>query len=549
MRRNILALLIESGFQITPDALEFILTLEFPLETVESVILVKKPADSPSILSREYIESLIKGHDTFSQSTIEPPTEVIDEPSEPLSPSEPVTIAFDGQFRIDKNPDDAAVGSEGTIDDFLKMFRDRFDRIKKIYMARIDTQNAVSPSVAKLRKSPIKRSGSLSSDGTRQRRPPSQMVLGIIRDKRISKAQNVIIDLEEYQKENPTNNRSSSKITNESIICVIPSKLSGLKGQHLSEKASSLLLDEVVCISGYVDNDGRMIADDVVFPDIPTARQIGHAKRDIYAAFISDLHCGSQEFLGDELDQFIAWLNGKDVDNSDKTMVENTKYLFIAGDLVDGISVYPGQRYHLEVTSLYDQYALIASKLQKLPKRVKVFCIPGNHDAARQALPKPPIQRTFAEPLYELDNITMLGDPSQVIVEGVNVLITHGDSLDDLVTMLPGASYTKPAMPMKELLKKRHLAPIYGGKTELAPLHRDWMVIDTPPDVVHFGHAHHNAVDNYRGVQIINSGTFQSQTDFMRKQGIVPTPGIVTFLNLRTGSPELKFFYDLSQQS
>jgi DNA polymerase II small subunit len=143
----------------------------------------------------------------------------------------------------------------------------------------------------------------------------------------------------------------------------------------------------------------------------------------------------------------------------------------------------------------------------------------------------------------------MLGDPSQVIVEGVNVLITHGDSLDDLVTMLPGASYTKPAMPMKELLKKRHLAPIYGGKTELAPLHRDWMVIDTPPDVVHFGHAHHNAVDNYRGVQIINSGTFQSQTDFMRKQGIVPTPGIVTFLNLRTGSPELKFFYDLSQQN
>ena len=67
-----------------------------------------------------------------------------------------------------------------------------------------------------------------------------------------------------------------------------------------------------------------MIADDVLFPDIPTARQVGRAKRDIYAAFISDLHCGSQEFLGDELDQFIAWLNGKDVDNSDRTMAENT---------------------------------------------------------------------------------------------------------------------------------------------------------------------------------------------------------------------------------
>jgi hypothetical protein len=83
----------------------------------------------------------------------------------------------------------------------------------------------------------------------------------------------------------------------------------------------------------------------------------------------------------------------------------------------------------------------------------------------------------------------------------------------------------------------------------LAPLARDWMVIETPPDIVHFGHAHHNAVDNYRGVQIINSGTFQSQTEFMRKQGIIPTPGIVTIINLHSGQPVLKFFADYSNQA
>ena len=548
IRRNILSRLIESGFQITPDALEYLLDQEFPMETVESKILVKNPAESPSVLSKEYIESLIEGQEAIPQLTELLPV-VHDEDPEPLQDAEPEIITSEWDFRIEKSPGDESVGSEGTIDDFLALFRDRFERIKKIYMARIDTQNAVSPSVAKMRKSPARRAGPMDGDGAHRRRPPSQVVLGIIRDKSISKAQNVIIDIEEYRKDtNPADTRSSTKGGNESIICIIPSKLSGLQGTNLSEKANSLLLDEIVCISGSVDTDGRMIADDVLFPDIPTARQIGRAKRDIYAAFISDLHCGSQEFLEEELDQFIAWLKGKDVDDADKSMAENTRYLFIAGDMVDGISVYPGQRYHLEVTSLYDQYALIADKLRKLPNHVKVFIIPGNHDAARQALPKPPILKAFAEPLYNLDNVTMLGDPSQVIVEGVNVLITHGDSLDDLVTMLPGASYTEPAMPMKELLKKRHLAPIYGGKTELAPLHRDWMVIDIPPDVVHFGHAHHNAVDNYRGVQIINSGTFQSQTDFMRKQGVVPTPGIVTFLNLKTGSPEVKFFYDLTKQ-
>ncbi len=546
MRRTILARLIESGFQITPDALQYLLTLEAPLETVESVILVKSPTDSTSILSKEVVESLIEGRDVIPQEIVEPAEKIVERPK-PRQKEEPEETVSDWDIRIGKSPSDESVGSEGTIEDFLGMFRDRYERIKKIYMARIDTQNAVPPSVAKLRKRPVRRTGPMSGDGSSRRRPPSQVVIGIIRDKSISKAHNVIIDIEEYQdKQSPTDERDSGNGENESIICIVPSRGNGLKVQQITEKANSILLDEVVCISGTVDNDGRMIADDVLFPDIPTAREIGRAKRDIYAAFISDLHCGSQEFLEDELDRFIAWLNGKDVDESDKTMMKKTNYLFIAGDMVDGISVYPGQRYHLAVSSLYDQYALIAEKLRKLPERVKVFCIPGNHDAARQALPRPPVLRTFAEPLYDLDNVTMLGDPSQVIVEGVNVLITHGDSLDDLVTMLPGASYTEPAMPMKELLKKRHLAPIYGGKTELAPLHRDWMVIDTPPDIVHFGHAHHNAVDNYRGVQIINSGTFQSQTDFMRKQGVVPTPGIVTFMNLRTGAPAVKFFYDLT---
>ena len=579
MRRSILTRLIESGFQITPDALQYILDLESPLQALESVILVKNPNETPSVLSREYIEALIEGRKPVPEPE-EVQIELLEEPEKSLdstTPPELEELTTDWQFRIEKSPTDEDVGSEGTIEDFLGMFRDRFERIRKIYMARIDTQNAVSPSIAKKRKTSTRRSP-MDSDGSRRRRPPSQMVIGIIRDKNISKQQNVIVDIEEYQSNRPSSNdRSESRGANESIICIIPSKTNGIQGQQLAEKANSLLLDEVVCLSGSVDYNGRMIVDDILFPDIPTVRQIGRAKRDVYAAFISDLHCGSQEFLEDELDTFIDWVGGKDVDESDKLMIQNTRYLFIAGDLVDGISVYPDQRYHLAITSLHEQYVLIAEKIRKLPTHVKVFCIPGNHDAARQALPKPPIMREFAEPLYKLDNVTMLGDPSQVIVEGVNVLITHGDSLDDLVTMLPGASYTEPGMPMKELLKKRHLAPIYGGKTELAPSkdwkerekkrelygesgndkenekykepYRDWMVIDTPPDVVHFGHAHHNAVDNYRGVQIINSGTFQSQTDFMRKQGVIPTPGIVTFLNLRTGTPELKFFYDLSNQT
>ncbi len=535
-RRNLLKLLIESGFQVAPEALEYILHLDAPIETIKSILITNEVGKHPAVLSRHYVKSLIEGI-TSEPVSVEEVEIAMDnserEDSEPSLQTSTLDEEDGWSFRIEKNPEAAMVGSAGTVEDFLALFTDRFNRIKRIYLSRIDTQNAVSPQVAKLRKDSTKQRRAMNREGIRTSSRTTQTVLGIVKNKSISQSRNVIIDLEDAE---------------DSIICIVPATREGLKGQQLSEKANSLLLDEITCISGFVDEDARMIADDVIFPDIPTARDVGRARRDVYAVFISDIHCGSKEFLEDEFDKFIDWMNGRGIDEEDKAIVKQIRYLFVAGDMIDGISVYPTQRNDLRIESIYEQYALFASKLSRLPNQIKIFCIPGNHDANRQALPKPPIAKEFAEPLYNLGKrITMLGDPSQVIVEGVNILLTHGDSMDDLVTNIPGASYTEPAKPMIELLKKRHLVPMYGGKTELAPLHRDWMVIDIPPDIVHFGHCHHNAVDNYRGVQIINSGTFQSQTDFMRKQGVVPTPGIITFLNLRTGAPGVRFFYDMSR--
>ena len=88
IRRNILTLLIESGFQIAPDALQYLLELESPLDIVENIILVKNPANSPSVLSKDYIESLSEGRDTFSPPP-EPAREDQDEQPEQLPESEP----------------------------------------------------------------------------------------------------------------------------------------------------------------------------------------------------------------------------------------------------------------------------------------------------------------------------------------------------------------------------------------------------------------------------------------------------------------------------
>ncbi len=504
------------------------------MQLVDMILSRVKQNSVSTVLSKSDLANLLESTRVLpqkkSKSKTQKETTIIEEP--PEAPSYDIEQP-DNKISVVKNPTFDEVGSSGSFEDFLALFTDRFNRIKRIYTSRIDTRNALTPGAAKEHKHDAQRWKALAREGGRRDRPPKQKVIGMIRNKRISRSRNIIAELEDKE---------------DSIICVIPSNREGFAGTQLVEKGNSLLLDEVVCISGYIDQDGRMIADDILYPDVPTTRPAGRADRDVYAAFISDIHYGSSEFLEDEFDQFIDWLSGKDVDSEDKDTVNSIEYLFIAGDIVDGIGVYPTQQDNLLVPDLYDQYKMIAQKIRKIPDRIRIIIIPGNHDASRQALPKPPISEFFAKPLYDLRNqVILLGDPSVVRVEGVEVLLTHGDSLDDLVVNTPGASYKKPAVGMKELLQKRHLVPLYGGKTELAPLHRDWMVIDTPPDIVHFGHAHHNAVDNYRGIQIINSGTFQAQTDFMRKQGIIPTPGIVTLINLRTGAPQIEFFYDMTK--
>jgi DNA polymerase II small subunit len=139
----------------------------------------------------------------------------------------------------------------------------------------------------------------------------------------------------------------------------------------------------------------------------------------------------------------------------------------------------------------------------------------------------------------------MLGNPSLIELDGVKVLMFHGQSLDDIIATTPGLSYSKPAEAMKVLLKARHLSPIYGQRTPIAPEQEDLMVMTEVPDVFHSGHVHITDVQNYRGTLIVNSGAWQTQTPFQQTMGIMPTPGIMILIDLATLQP---YKIDFTQQ-
>jgi DNA polymerase II small subunit len=248
----------------------------------------------------------------------------------------------------------------------------------------------------------------------------------------------------------------------------------------------------------------------------------------------SDMHVGSTKFQREAFSRFILWLNGRYGDEKMREIASHVKYVLIAGDIVDGIGVYPNQVKELAIKDIYGQYKLAAKYIEQIPDYIEVIIIPGNHDAPRKALPQPAISNTFLETLQESRKVYSLGNPCFLSLQDVEVLLYHGRSLDDITSTIPGMDPNHPEKAMKLLLQSRHLAPVYGGKTPLSPENRDFLVIERIPDIFHAGHIHALGYSNYRGVLIVNSGGWQEQTDYMQRLGFVPTPGKVPVVNLQT---------------
>ena len=127
-------------------------------------------------------------------------------------------------------------------------------------------------------------------------------------------------------------------------------------------------------------------------------------------------------------------------------------------------------------------------------------------------------------------------------INGITVLAYHGQSIQDFASCIPGLNQNEPTKIMKEMLRRRHLAPIYGGISSLAPERRDYLIIDYIPDIFVTGHVHVTAVDSYRGVLMINASAWQSQTDYQKMMNFMPDPGKAVVVNLKNFMPSIVAF-------
>lgn len=303
--------------------------------------------------------------------------------------------------------------------------------------------------------------------------------------------------------------------------------------EEVKKKALQILPDQVICLAVIKTRTNLFLAEDIIFPDVGR-KAPQRAQEPVYAVLTSDIHVGSTKFNKEAFKKFILWLKGKYGTPEMKEIAGRVKYVLVAGDIVDGVGVYPGQQLELTIRDVHKQYDFAVKYLEKIPKYIEIVLAPGNHDATRKALPQPAIPSDYLTAIEGKTNIHSVGAPCLVSIHGVDVLIDHGRSLDDIIAVIPGMSHDHPEKSMRLLLQGRHLAPVYGGKTMLSPENRDYLVIDKVPDILHAGHVHVLGYCNYRGVLVVNSGGWQEQTDYMEKLGLVPTPGLVPVVNLMT---------------
>ena len=296
---------------------------------------------------------------------------------------------------------------------------------------------------------------------------------------------------------------------------------------ELQKTVGTLLTDQFVMVRIGLGKNFGFIIKDLILPDIPD-QAINKSESEVYAVFLSDLHIGSKYFMEEEFSEFISWLSSPD------PVARKIRFVLICGDIVDGVGIYPNQDKELICLTIEEQLKKAVKLIEKIPKNMKVIIMPGNHDPGRRALPQPAIPKKYNSNLWEMENVVMVGNPAVVSLNGVKVMMFHGQSIDDIVKTTPGLSYDKPTNVMKHLLKARHLSPIYGSQTPIAPEMEDLLVIDDVPDIFHVGHVHRAELDMYKGILLVNSGSWQRQTPFQASVGMTPNPGIALMVNLKT---------------
>ncbi len=390
--------------------------------------------------------------------------------------------------------------------DFVEYFKTRYKSLREILLKRQELQDTISISKVLNKKDKEK-----------------VAIIGMLMSKNITKNDNFILEFEDLT----------------GVLKVIVGK----RNSDLYNLCKEIMLDETLGVFGGFSK-GVLFAERIIFPDIPLTKELKKSPDDVYAVCTSDIHVGSRLFHRNAFLNFIEWLNCNLGDTKQIEIAKKVKYLFITGDLVAGVGVYPNQDKDLDLKDINDQYKELANLLGKLRKDIIVVVCPGDHDAVMVYEPQPILDKEFAKQMHELENVFLVNNPALVNIHssqtfnGFDFLLYHGHSFiyyADNIDFIRNSGWTaRGDLIMKYLLQRRHLAPTHSSTLYLPETERDPLVIDIVPDFFVSGHLHQVSNLMYRNVNLIGCGCWEALTPYQEKTGNKADPGKVILVDLKS---------------
>ena len=387
--------------------------------------------------------------------------------------------------------------TEGKMNDITACFSDRLNKIRDMIVKN-----------SKLPRRPTEVSRLLREVHRYQGYENKAVAIGLVNEPRYTKNGHLMWSLEDETGE---------------MNCLL-TKRQGDDRDRFQEQIieAGLMPDDVLGVSGTFSQNGDIFyVDDLHFP-MKERHEKALSPYGISVAFLSDVHVGSKTFLEAQWHKMVRWFHTD-------PLAKTVKYLILSGDCVDGVGIYPGQDKELSIPDLFAQYTEFARLLELLPDWVECLMLPGNHDAVRPAEPQPTFEKDIQQ---DYNTTTFVGNPCDFSLHGVRVLSYHGKSIDDFVAGLKTVTYADPVEAMRQMLRRRHLAPQWGGKTPLSPEPEDGLVINEVPDIFVTGHVHGHACVDFKGTTLVCSSTWQDQTSYQRMLGFQPKPCMLTIVNL-----------------
>jgi len=530
MKENILKLFIEKGFLLDKDILDFLSELKD--EDVANEILNKIALISHEKLitktlvdnNLEKIKPVLVDLDSEKKKIVEKFFVNISVSVEVKKEIELGGVNENNSFEEEIKSPVKVLSSpifapkKLEVKDFVKNFRNRYNFLKEVLQQRTELEGLIS--IDKIM-------------GNNR----NFSIIGIVTDKRVTKNKNLLLEVED--------------LTGKARLLITQNK------EETYEKSKEILLDDVI---GFKVSGSRdfLFVNDLFYPD-SFLREKHSSEEGVYALFISDMHLGAKHFLEGNFIRFIDWLAGKGADEKQKEILKKIKYLFVVGDSIDGVGIYPGQEKDLEIKDISKQYEKLAEFYRKIPKHISIIQCAGQHDAVRVAEPQPPIGEDFAKPLTEIENLYLVSNPSLVEIEGredkkgVTVLMYHAAGLHYVINEIEelrlSNAHGTPAKAVKHVLLRRHLRGTHGSSIYIPSIVEDPLLIKEVPDVITTGDLHRLDVDKYNGTLIICNSCWQTQTAFEEKVGNQPDYCKVPVLNLKTKEIKILDFEDEDEKA